>query len=84
MVSWLSFIWIINSKGGFELQSSYELICIQDVCCSNPSVVTEICNPNKSQTRHHLSLNLSSKLNYVNLDKLILLEDDKFGYFESI
>ena len=33
--------------------SSVELLCMQEICSSNPPVVTGICDPNKSQAQHH-------------------------------
>ena len=37
---------------------------MQDICSSDPPVVTGICDPNKSQTRHHHGLKLGLKLKY--------------------
>ena len=34
---------------------------MQEIRCSNPLVVTGICDPNKSRARHHRSLKLGSK-----------------------
>ena len=40
---------------------------MQEICSSNPLVITEIWDPNKSQARHHLSLKLGSELKYLNI-----------------
>ena len=37
---------------------------MEEIRSSNPSVVTGICDPNKSRARHHRSLKLGSKLKY--------------------
>ena len=39
---------------------------MQEIHSSNPTVVTGICDPNKSQARHHNSLKLDLKLKYRN------------------
>ena len=33
---------------------------MQDICSSNPFVVTEICDPNKSHGQHYHSLKVGS------------------------
>ena len=43
---------------------------MQEIRSSNSAVVTGICDPNKSWTRHHLSLNYGSKLKYLNIATL--------------
>ena len=40
---------------------------MQEICSSNPPVVTGICDPNKSQAQHHHSLKLGSKLKYLKI-----------------
>ena len=40
---------------------------MQKIRSSNPPVVAGICNPNKSQARHHRSLKHGSKLKYLNI-----------------
>ena len=40
---------------------------MREICSSKPPVVTGICDPNKSQARHHRSLKLSSKLKYLSI-----------------
>ena len=42
---------------------------MQEILSSNPPVVTGICDPNKSRARHHRSLELGSKLKYLNKEK---------------
>ena len=41
---------------------------MQEICSSDPPVVTGICDPNKSRTQHHLSLKLDSELKYFNIN----------------
>ena len=43
---------------------------MREIHSSNPPVVTGICDPNKSQARHHRSLKLGSKLKYLNINTL--------------
>ena len=42
---------------------------MQEICSSNPPVVTVICDPNRSRSRHHRSLKLGSKLKYLNYER---------------
>ena len=39
---------------------------MQEIRSSNPPVITAICDPNKSQARHHRSFKFGSKLKYLN------------------
>ena len=41
---------------------------MQEICSSNPPVVTGICDPNKSRAQHHLILKLDSELKYFNIN----------------
>ena len=41
---------------------------MQEICSSDPPVVTGICDPNKSRAQHHLSLKLDSELKYFNIN----------------
>ena len=41
---------------------------MQEICSSNPPVVTGIRDPNKSRARHNLSLKLDSELKYFNIN----------------
>ena len=40
---------------------------MQEICSSKPPVITGICDPNKSQARHHRSLKIGSKLTYITI-----------------
>ena len=40
---------------------------MQDICSSNPPVVTGSCDPNNYRAQHHRSLKLGSKLKYINI-----------------
>ena len=42
---------------------------MQEIRSSNPPVVTEICDPNKSRARHHHSLKIGSKLKYIKISR---------------
>ena len=45
---------------------------MQEICSSNPPVITGIYDPNKSRARHHRSLKLGSKLKYLNMRSIFL------------
>ena len=47
---------------------------MQQIRRSNRSVVTGICDPNKSQARHHRSLELDSNLKYLKIIFKIILK----------
>ena len=44
---------------------------MQEICSSNPPVVTRICGPNKSRARHHRSFKLGWKLKYLIIRSMI-------------
>ena len=47
---------------------------MQELRSSNPPVVTGICDPNKSRTRHHRSLKLGSKLKHLEVEVEVEVE----------
>ena len=68
------------------------LICMQEICSSNSPVVTEICDPNKSQVRHHHSkmilLNILQNgaiylFKYFVVHTMIISGNDTFLYYKT-
>ena len=57
---------------------------VLEVSNLNHLTVTRICNLNDSWTSHHSSFKLSSKQKHLNLDQLIQLLANDFGYFELL
>ena len=47
---------------------------MQEILSSSPPMVTVICDPNKSRARHHRSIKLGSKLNYLNKKVVFMLD----------
>ena len=56
---------------------------MQQIRSSNPPVITGICDPIKPRARHHCSLKLGSKLNYLNIPIKILKNSNNI-YLEKL
>ena len=59
---------------------------MHEIRSSNPPVVTGICDPNKSQARHHRSFKIGLKLKYLNKNiqnKQVDYNSDRSSYLTS-